>query len=256
MRHDDLLIAVGARVRRMRRERGLSRKQFAQLSGISERFLAQLEVGQGNISLRRFADVAVALNMGPGALLSAATSECSPKGVVALLGVRGAGKSTIGVQLAERFGLPFVEVDGLIERAAGLGLGEIFELHGEAYYRRLEQQVLEELFRPSAKAMILATGGSIVTDPDNYALLRRHACTVWLAARPEDHWNRVVRQGDARPMGENPHAFAELRVLLDARAPLYRQAHHTVDTTDRSVPEVVDLVARTVADALPKPAHA
>jgi XRE family aerobic/anaerobic benzoate catabolism transcriptional regulator len=256
MRHDDLLIAVGEQVRQMRHDQHLSRKQLAKLSGVSERFLAQLEVGQGNISLRRFADVAEALNTSPSALLSAATNECSPRNMVALLGVRGAGKSTVGHQLAERFKLPFVEVDTLIERTAGLELGEIFELHGEAYYRRLEQQVLEQIVRPSGAAMILATGGSIVTNASNYALLAQHACTVWLAARAEDHWNRVVQQGDARPMAENPHAFAELRTLLETRAPLYRQAHHTVDTTDKSIAEVVDLVAQAAADALPDPAHA
>jgi len=158
--------------------------------------------------------------------------------MVALLGVRGAGKSTVGERLARRHAVAFVEVDQRIEAAAGLSLAEIFELHGEAYYRRLERAALDELFA-SPRAAVLATGGSIVTHADNYALLRGRAVTVWLRARPEDHWNRVIQQGDARPMAENPHAFAELGALLDQRAPLYARAHHAVDTTDCSEDEVV-----------------
>lgn len=249
MRHDALLAAVGIRVRQMREERRMSRRKLSEQCGVSERFLAQLESGRGNISLRRFADVAEALDTRPGALLEEASADCRPKGIIALLGVRGAGKSSVGARLAELHERPFIEVDSRIERFAGLTLGEIFALHGEDYYRRLEREVLGDLFREPS-AMILATGGSIVTDAHNFALLRENACTVWLRAEPEDHWSRVVAQGDARPMAENPHAFSELRALLATREPLYAQAHHTVDTHARDLEHVVGLVTEAVADAL------
>ncbi len=215
---------------------------------MSERFLAQLEAGKGNISLRRFADVASALEVSPAGLLSA--SSDIEHGVIALLGVRGAGKSTVGTRVAEHYAVPFIEVDERIEEAAGLGLAEIFELHGEAYYRRLELQVLTRLL-DKPPPMILATGGSIVTDRNNFELLHGHAYTVWLRASAEEHWNRVIKQGDARPMAENPQAFSELRALLDARAPLYARAHHTIDTTRQGIDDVTKCVAQAIRDVLP-----
>lgn len=249
MRHESLLAAVGARVRAEREGLGLSRRQLAELSGVSERFLAQLEVGQGNISLGRLADVAEALGTTPATLLADGQGAQGRTRIVALLGVRGAGKSTVGAALAGRYGVSFIEVDHRVERAAGLTLGEIFEMHGEAYYRRLEREVLRRLLAEPGAA-VLATGGSIVNDRDSYALLRERARTVWLRARAEDHWERVVRQGDARPMGKNPHAFAELRALLQARAPLYAEAHHVVDTGERAVEDVVEAVAGVVGSVL------
>jgi XRE family aerobic/anaerobic benzoate catabolism transcriptional regulator len=240
---DSLLSTVGARVRAARERLGLSRRELSERCGVSERFLAQLEGGEGNISLARFAEVAAALETSPAELLADAGQV---RKQVALLGVRGAGKSTIGLRLAKRLGARFVEVDREIERAAGLALGEIFELHGEAYYRRLEREVLAQLLG-GARPVVLATGGSIVNDPANYGMLRERAHTVWLRARAEDHWNRVVQQGDQRPMRENPHAFAELRALLTAREPLYASAHHVVDTSGRTVDEVVESVAAAVA---------
>ena len=231
------LESVGAAVRGQRERRGWSRRELAAASGLSERFLAQLETGQGNISLRRFADVAHALGTTPAALLAASEAEVAAR-PVALLGVRGAGKSAVGSALARKLGMPFVEVDREIEQAAGLPLGEVFALHGEAYYRRVEREVLTRVLADATPA-VLATGGSIVNDPTNYALLRARATTVWLRARPEDHWNRVVAQGDQRPMAENPHAFEELRALLAARTKLYARADHVIDTSDRPVREVV-----------------
>jgi XRE family aerobic/anaerobic benzoate catabolism transcriptional regulator len=177
--------------------------------------------------------------------LLAGAGEPRRSKAIALLGVRGAGKSTVGARLAKRIGARFVEVDQRIEQAAGLRLAEIFELHGEAYYRRLEREVLGQLLG-EARAIVLATGGSIVNDTASYGLLRERAATVWLRARAEDHWNRVVQQGDQRPMSKNPHAFAELRALLAAREPLYSAAHHVVDTSGRSVDAVVDAVADAV----------
>ena len=248
MSSSTLLATVGARVRAARERQGLSRRALSERCGVSERFLAQLEAGEGNISLARFADVAAALDTTPADLLAGATVGRARAAPVALLGVRGAGKSTIGARLAKRLGARFVEVDQAIERAAGLGLAQIFELHGEAYYRRVEREVLGELLAPG-RPVVLATGGSIVTDPANWGLLRERAHTIWLRARPEDHWNRVVAQGDQRPMGKNPHAYAELRALLAAREPLYASAHQVVDTSGRSVDAVVDAVADAVAPA-------
>lgn len=234
------LSRIGTKVRRERMERGLSRRQLSETSGVSERFLAQLEGGSGNISLLRFAEVARALGVPPSTLLAAAEQGEQPMRSVALLGLRGAGKSTVGAALARRLGLTFVEVDQRIEQAAGLSLGQLFELHGEAYYRRLEHEVLESLLL--GPPIVLAPGGSIVSSPDNYALLRRRCRTVWLRARPEDHWARVIQQGDHRPMAKNPHAFEELRALLSQREELYASADHTVDTTARSVAAVVKQV--------------
>ncbi len=235
------LETVGAAVRSHRERLGWSRRELAAHCGLSERFLAQLETGDGNISLRRFADVAHALGTSPSVLLGPADAPADAK-PIALLGVRGAGKSTVGAALAKRLGVAFVELDQRIEQTAGLPLGELFALHGEAYYRRIEREVLTQLLA-DPPAMVLATGGSIVNDPTNYALLRARCRTVWLSARPEDHWNRVVAQGDQRPMAENPHAFAELRALLAARDKLYARADHTVDTSGLRVPQVAAAIA-------------
>ncbi len=249
MDHETLLATIGARVRALRERQGLTRRQLSRKSGLSERFLGQLEVGRGNISLSRFADVADALGTSPAELMTGRLSRQRSTSVVALLGVRGAGKSTIGARVAAGFGLPFIEVDQRIEQLAGLDLARIFEVHGDAYYHRLERKALEELLMKPHPAVI-ATGGSVVSDSDNYAMLCEGACTVWLRATAEDHWNRVVRQGDARPMAGRPDAFAELRTLLNARGPLYSSARYVVDTSGRSVEQVAELVTSAVADEL------
>jgi XRE family aerobic/anaerobic benzoate catabolism transcriptional regulator len=189
--------------------------------------------------------VARSLGTTPSALLASADAPAGAQRPIALLGVRGAGKSTVGAALAKRLGLAFVEIDREIELAAGLPLGEVFALHGEAYYRRIEREVLTRLVAGAAPRL-LATGGSIVNDPTNYALLRARCRTVWLRARAEDHWNRVVAQGDRRPMADSPHAFAELRALLAAREKLYARADHTIDTTGRPVSAVVSELAALV----------
>ncbi len=244
-RGDSLLALVGARVRATRDRLELSRRELAERSGVSERFLAQLEGGSGNISLARFADVAAALDTTPAELLAGLSPDPRRK-ALALLGVRGAGKSTVGGEAARRLGVPFIELDQHIEKAAGLRLGEIFELHGESYYRRVEREVLAGLLGRRTP-MVLATGGSIVSDAENFALLRARCLTVWLKARPIDHWNRVIQQGDQRPMAKNPHAYAELETLLAARARLYAAAHHTVETSRRAVTAVVDDVVALAA---------
>ena len=235
----ELLATLGRRARAHRLARGLTLREVAERSGVSPRFLVQLEAGTGNISVRRLADVAAALGTTASALL--APGDTARPSIIALLGLRGAGKTTIGKRLARRRRLPFVELDRRIERAADLSLGEIFALHGEEYYRRLERDVLQQVLA-EGKPIVLATGGGLVASPETFALLRRSATTVWLRATPEDHWNRVVRQGDRRPMADHPQAMADLRSLLATREPLYAQADHTVDTSTASVEQVVDAV--------------
>jgi XRE family transcriptional regulator, aerobic/anaerobic benzoate catabolism transcriptional regulator len=237
---DDLLTSLGRRARALRLARGWTLREVAERSGVSPRFLVQLESGRGNISVRRLADVAQALETTPAILLTDDAAPAAP--VIALLGLRGAGKTTVGRRLAKRRGVPFVELDKKIEEAADLSLGEIFSLHGEEYYRRLEREVLQEVLK-DGQPMVLATGGGLVASPETFAMLRRSAVTVWLRARPEDHWNRVVRQGDRRPMTDHPQAMADLRTLLAAREPLYSQAHHAVDTSDLPATKVVDAIA-------------
>jgi XRE family aerobic/anaerobic benzoate catabolism transcriptional regulator len=224
----DLLASLGQRARAQRQSRGWTLRQIAERSGVSPRFLVQLEAGQANISVRRLADVARALETTPASLLT--TKEAPARPVIALLGVRGAGKTTIGRRLARRRRIPFVELDRRVEEAADLSLGELFTLHGEDYYRRLERDVLETVLS-EGRPMVLATGGGLVTSADTYARLRRSAITIWLRATPEDHWNRVVRQGDRRPMADHPQAMADLRSLLSRREPLYALADHTIDTS-------------------------
>jgi XRE family transcriptional regulator, aerobic/anaerobic benzoate catabolism transcriptional regulator len=235
----DLLAALGRRARARRLARGWTLREIAERSGVSPRFLVQLEAGLGNISVRRLADVASALETTPAALLT--VDETSAPVVIALLGLRGAGKTTIGRRLARRRRVPFVELDKRIEQAAELSLSELFSLHGEDYYRRLEREVLEEVLRQGTP-MILATGGGIVTSADTFELLRRKAITVWLRASPEDHWNRVVRQGDRRPMADHPQAMADLRTLLASREPLYALADHRVETSSRKVDTIVNAI--------------
>lgn len=236
---DGLLSSLGRRARTQRLARGWTLREVAERSGVSPRFLVQLEAGEGNISVRRLADVASALETTPAALLAPEESAAPP--AIALLGLRGAGKTTIGRRLARRRRVPFVELDKRIEQAADLSLGELFSLHGEDYYRRLEREVLREVLS-EGKPMVLATGGGIVTAPETFAMLRRSTVTVWLRASPEDHWNRVVRQGDRRPMADHPQAMADLRSLLASREPLYALADHTVETSSVKVDKVIDAV--------------
>lgn len=249
---DELLAALGRRARAQRLSRGWTLREIAERSGVSPRFLVQLESGTGNISVRRLADVAHALETTPAALL---TPDDTPRpSIIALLGLRGAGKTTIGKRLAKRRRVPFVELDKRIERAADLSLREIFALHGEGYYRRLEREALHALLGEGGP-VVLATGGGIVASPETFDLLRRGTITVWLRATPEDHWNRVVRQGDRRPMADHPQAMADLRALLASREPLYALADHIVDTSGATVDHVIAHVEEYLSGPRTRPAR-
>ena len=234
----ELLVQVGRQIRSRREHRGWSRRELSERCGLSERFLAQIETGRGNPSLKSVAEIAMALGTSPAALLTVGSG-----GVVALLGLRGAGKSTIGPRLAERMARPFIELDARIEDLAGLSLTQVWELHGETTYRELERDALERVLAAAPRAVV-ATGGGIVGEPATFDLLRQRAVTVWLRTSAEQHWERVTRQGDQRPMGTDPRAMERLRRLLAEREPLYRRAHHTVDTTDLSLEAVVDQIER------------
>jgi XRE family aerobic/anaerobic benzoate catabolism transcriptional regulator len=266
---DDYLRALGERVRAERARRGMTRRLLARDAGLSERYLAQLEGGHGNISIELLRRVAGALNLPlarlvgdepedpvdlrlivetlrrlPSArlpeartLLAAhfgAAASRERRRRIALIGLRGAGKSTLGGRLARHLGVPFVELDSEIERDAGLSLGEIFALHGQAAYRRSERRALGGALERHP-AFVLAAGGGIVAEPANYENLLTHCFTVWLKAAPEEHMSRVVAQGDLRPMADNPEAMSDLRRILALRGPLYARADATVDTAGRSL---------------------
>jgi XRE family aerobic/anaerobic benzoate catabolism transcriptional regulator len=243
---ENVLGCLAKRVRAQREERGLTRQQLSDRAGVSPRFLAQLEAGDGNISVARLCEVARALGTTASALLEGVGVSESHARLVALVGLRGAGKSTVGPRLAERMGIDFIELDRRVEAEAGLSLGEVFELHGEDFYKRLERRVLQDLVASGVSAVV-ATGGSIVSDRDSFELLRESAVTVWLKAKPEDHMARVVAQGDERPMRSRADAMTELRAILKARTPLYARADHVVDTSLLGVDGAVDLLATTLS---------
>jgi XRE family transcriptional regulator, aerobic/anaerobic benzoate catabolism transcriptional regulator len=248
-RRAKLLEALGAAVRSLRGDRGLTLRALAEKAQVSVRFLVQLEAGEGNISVARLEDVAEALDTTGAELLARASrrsTNTAARSVIALVGLRGAGKSSIGAAVAKRLGVPFVELDEAIVREAQMTLGAIFEIHGEAWYRNLERTVLRRLL-DQKKPMVLATGGSIVTDAETWSLLRSRARTIWLKASPEDHWNRVVAQGDVRPMRGRPEARSELGKLLASRMPLYELADTIVDTSKKSASTVVSHVVSAVA---------
>ena len=237
----DVLHALGMKVSEARTGRGWTLRELAERSGVSVRFLVQLEAGRGNISVKRLSDLAAAFGVTPSDLLRQEAMPMAPH-IIALLGLRGAGKTTIGKQLARRLHVRFVELDRRIEKAADMSLAELFSLYGEDHYRRLERESLARVLAEN-HSIVLATGGGIVASAETYALLKKHATTVWLRATPEDHWNRVLRQGDRRPMKNHPQAMADLRALLAAREPLYARADRTVDTSGRTVDEIVDELA-------------
>ncbi len=239
-----LLRSLGQRVRDRRKAADLTRRELAQRAGLSERFLADIETGNANLSLLRFLDVAAALRVDAPTLLAEARAASAARPVVALLGLRGAGKSTVGARLADALQCAFHELDREVERHASLSLTEIFEFHGEGFYRRVEREVLTGLLAAS-RPLVLATGGGLVTESETFELLRARARTIWLKATPKDHWERVVAQGDHRPMANNAQAYQDLVAILAQRERSYEQADLTVDTSGRTVDAVVDEILRS-----------
>ncbi len=269
--HNDepYLQQLGAHVRDARARQGLSRKGLAAKSGVSERYLAQLESGQGNISILLLRQVATALGasltellgerdihpieltlliqylekLSPKkltqakAILSSAFGEQDPLARhqrIALIGLRGAGKSTLGVGLAAHLGVPFIELDDEIEREAGVPAAEIFSLYGQNAYRRLEKRCLERIIEHHDH-VVIAAGGGIVSDAPTYELLRAACYTVWVKASPEEHMQRVIAQGDLRPMHGREEAMADLRRILAERNELYGLADAVIDTANKTV---------------------
>jgi len=263
----DFLEQLGQRVRTMRALRGMSRKVLAKVSGISERYIAQLESGKGNVSIVLLRRVSGAMGAhvedlipssdpvpdwpvirdllrkaSPAQLaqareaLSGATSPQRRPAFsgIALIGLRGAGKSTLGKRLAERIRWSFVELNKEIERQNGLSVAEIINLYGQEGFRRMEQAALGQLLARK-ELMVLATGGGIVSEPLTFDLILSSFYTIWVKAEPEEHMARVRGQGDLRPMAEDPSAMAELRNILLSREPLYARANAVVDTAGLSV---------------------
>ena len=224
------LSLLGDRVRAWRSEQGMTRKALAAASGVSERYLAQLEAGEGNISVLLLRKVARAM----GVSVESLVREDAPREkAIALLGLRGAGKSTLGAKLAEALKVPFIELDREVEREAGAELGEVFALYGQDAYRRFERRALERVLAQNERAVI-ATGGSLVTDAGTYRILRERCLCVWLKASPEEHMARVIAQGDMRPFKGRSAALDEIRQLLGDRDRLYSRADVTLDTSGKT----------------------
>jgi XRE family aerobic/anaerobic benzoate catabolism transcriptional regulator len=270
MTGDDYLQSFGERVRAERARRGMSRKLLADHAGISERYITQLESGKGNVSILLLRQIAGALgipltrlveeeNPSPELMLvrqfvarlsreqlkdayaSLAAQFASQETVsrsqrVALVGLRGAGKTTLGKAIAEARGVPFYELDREVERLSGTSLGAILELYGQQAYRRYELQALQELLETQPK-FVVAAGGGIVSEASTYELLLRNCITVWVRTSPEEHMARVIAQGDRRPMAGSQQAMSDLRRILDERTPLYARADLTIDTAGRTVKE-------------------
>jgi XRE family aerobic/anaerobic benzoate catabolism transcriptional regulator len=241
---DPLLSSLGARVRRLRADRGLTSREVAERSGLSLRFYGQLENGSANIAFTRLAAVAHALEVPLSRLVddAADAGALASRPVVGLLGLRGAGKSTVGPLVARSLGVPFVELDESIEERAGLSLPEIFAMHGEAWYRRLAEGALKDLVHEGEPCVVALPGG-IVQDEEAWRLVKERCATAWLRARPADHMDRVARPGDRRPMADRADAMGELRALLASREPAYRQADVVVDTSRRGAAESAAAVA-------------
>jgi len=265
------LALLGNRVRELRARRGMTRKILARDSRVSERYLAQLESGEGNISILLLRQIARALDTPIESLVLAGdeppvelvrateflrslseeelhrarellsrefggVNADARKSRIALIGLRGAGKSTLGAMLAQKLDVPFIELDRLIESEAGVPLGVIFDLYGQSGFRRLERRCLDQVIDRYPR-FVLATGGSLVSEPGTFDRLLTACLTVWLRATPEDHMQRVIAQGDKRPMADNREAMSDLQRILSGREKLYGQADVRLDTSGYSLTE-------------------
>jgi XRE family aerobic/anaerobic benzoate catabolism transcriptional regulator len=284
---DPFLQRLGEKVRTMRSRRGMSRKILARHSDVSERYLAQLEAGEGNGSiqlLRRIADAmsvpvadlvddrperpleAMLLEQFLGRLSSGEIAEArellidrfdGPSSAmrgerIALIGLRGGGKSTIGGLLAEKMGVPFIELDRVIEQTSGMPLGEMFEMFGQETFRRAERAALEAILHDNPR-LVLATGGGLVTEPATYELLLTSCKTVWLRADPDEHMQRVIAQGDLRPMADNARAMDDLMSILKSREPLYAKADIVLDTAGKAPHRSAEELATLLSSSEGKP---
>ena len=232
------LSLLGERVRALRSEHGLTRRALAAASGVSERYLAQLEAGEGNISVLLLRKVARAMGVTVESLVR---EEVAPQKPIALLGLRGAGKSALGQKLAQALEIPFIELDREVEKEAGAELGEVFAMYGQDAFRRFERRALEHVLAKNERSVI-ATGGGLVTDAGTYTLLLERCHCVWLKASPQEHMSRVIAQGDMRPFAGGKSqghgrasALDEIRKLLADRDRLYARAPLAIDTSGKSV---------------------
>lgn len=237
---------LGERVRRWREGAGLTRKTLAETSGVSERYLAQLESGNGNISVLLLRKVSRAMAVPMDALLREDEERSARSGRIALVGLRGAGKSTLGRKLAEALDAPFVELDQEVEKEAGQKLGEVFAMYGQEAFRRFERRALERVLREHPRA-VLAAGGSLVTDPATYKLLREQSVCVWLKASPDEHMSRVIAQGDMRPFKGRSTALEEIKTILREREQMYGKADVTIDTSGKSLKQTFEQLKRATA---------
>lgn len=285
------LVSLGERVRALRSRRGLTRKALARGAGVSERHLANLELGVGNVSILVLAQVAAALQCSLAEIVGDVTTATpewlllrgllerrddatlhrvrigvaqmlvgddavsgrwgvyarSPR--IALIGLRGAGKSTLGQRLADELGFPYVELSREIEQMAGCSVGEIQALYGPNAYRRYERRALQDAIQQHHE-LVLATPGGIVADATAFNQLLSNCTTVWLKARPEDHMKRVTAQGDLRPMAASREAMADLKGILAGRSAFYSKAEFKLDTSAQSIEPTYALLRSMIRQAL------
>ncbi len=282
MQSDPFLRELGERVRIMRSRRGMSRKTLANHSEVSERYLAQLESGEANLSITLLRRIARAMGVPvselvddrperpvEALLLDQLIDRLSPVEItearalllkrfggdsnewrnkrIALIGLRGGGKSTLGRALAASLKVPFVELDKVIEQESGMALGEIFEMFGQETFRRFERAALESILQQHQR-FVLATGGSIVTEPATFELLLASCFTIWMRASPDEHMQRVIDQGDLRPMADNARAMDDLLTILKSREGLYSKADISIDTAGKTPAQNLKEVLRQISE--------
>ena len=280
-----LLVTLGEQIKALHSRRGMTRKALALGAGVSERHLANLEYGLGNASILVLSQVADALHctlaeligdittstpewllirelleqqsdstlrrvrLAIGEMLGTGGDNARRSSRIALVGLRGAGKSSLGTLLAEDLGFPFVELSREIEKFAGCSISEIQALYGVNAYRRYERRALEEAIQIHSEA-IIATPGGLVSDPASFNLMLSHCTTVWLQAAPEDHLNRVTAQGDLRPMAASREAMEDLKGILAGRAAFYSKADFQLDTSAQELPATFAKLRSIVRQAL------